>query len=158
MMFLLLVAFLFAHRVASEEVPLTAWYSAPNFRGTWDLILSCVLTLTICVWSALHLNVPTEDSRLRERNTRRFRWILLGIFAPELVVSTAFAQYLTARWLRREILKDVKHRKQEVRCWKVQVLMLVVGLTFAGHQSGLELRAATSKMEYHTMLLCGYGR
>lgn len=91
----------------------TAWYSAPNYRGTWDLIVSCVLTLVICVWSALHLNVPVESSRLRERNIRRIRWVLLGIFAPEVVVSTAFAQYLTARWLRSEIRGDVKYRNKD---------------------------------------------
>ena len=89
-----------------------AWYSAPNYRGTWDLIVSCVLTLVICVWSALHLNVPVETSKLRERNIRRVRWILLGVFAPEVVVSTAFAQYLTARWLRNEIRGDIKHRNE----------------------------------------------
>lgn len=121
MFLLLLTIFLLAHRTASSDVPLTRWYSAPNFRGTWDLIVSCVLTLTICVWSALHLNVPTEDSRLRQRNWRRFRWILLGLFAPELVVSTAFAQYLTASWLRREIRKDVKYRKKKVRWRRGQV-------------------------------------
>ncbi|KAH6642959.1 hypothetical protein C7974DRAFT_113330 [Boeremia exigua] len=87
-----------------------AWHSAPNERGTWDLIVSCVLTLMICVWSALHLNVPTTQSRLMDRNVRRLRWILLGIFAPEVVVSTAFAQYLTARWLMNEIREDIKYR------------------------------------------------
>lgn len=96
------------------EGDLKGWYEPPNFRGTWDLILSCVLTLTICVWSALHLNVPCEDSKLRDRNTRRLRWILLGIFAPELVVSTAFGQFLTASWLLREIRIDVKFRKTNV--------------------------------------------
>ncbi|KAF2681047.1 hypothetical protein K458DRAFT_85623 [Lentithecium fluviatile CBS 122367] len=114
MFLLLLAASLLVRRSASADVEggLTGWYEPPNFRGTWDLILSCVLTLTICVWSALHLNVPTEESRLRDRNVRRLRWILLGIFAPELVVSTAFAQYLTAKWLQREIRKDVTYRKE----------------------------------------------
>lgn len=91
-----------------------AWYSAPNYRGTWDLIVSCVLTLMICVWSALHLNVPVKQSKLKDRNVRRLRWILLGIFAPEVVVSTAFAQYLTARWLLSEIRGDIEYRKNLV--------------------------------------------
>lgn len=98
MLFLLVIFFLIRH-AASTDVETITWFSAPNFRGTWDLIVSCVLTLTICVWSALHLNVPTEGSTLKQRNLRRTRWILLGIFAPELVVSTAFAQFLTAKWL-----------------------------------------------------------
>ncbi|KAF2006515.1 hypothetical protein P154DRAFT_600371 [Amniculicola lignicola CBS 123094] len=96
--------------MSSSDEPIS-WFSAPNLRGTWDIIVSCVLTLTICVWSALHLNVPVEGSTLLQRNFRRTRWIILGIFAPEVVVSSAFAQYLTARWLRREILEDSKYRK-----------------------------------------------
>ncbi|KAF2798956.1 hypothetical protein K505DRAFT_357038 [Melanomma pulvis-pyrius CBS 109.77] len=112
MLFLLAIFFLIRH-AASTDVETITWFSAPNFRGTWDLIVSCVLTLTICVWSALHLNVPTEDSTLKQRNLRRTRWILLGIFAPELVVSTAFAQFLTAKWLKREISLDVKYRKAQ---------------------------------------------
>src|SRR4051812_33662099 len=89
----------FFQRALSASAETTSWFSAPNFRGTWELLVSCILTLTVCVWSALHLNVPRENSKLRQRNIRRTKWILLGIFAPELVVSTAFAQYLTASWL-----------------------------------------------------------
>jgi hypothetical protein len=102
---------------SAAQDPEVAWFSAPNFRGTWDLIVSCVLTLVICVWSALHLNVPVDTSRLRERNTRRLRWVLLGIFAPEVVVSTAFAQFLTARWLRNEIRADIKYRNKDKVSW-----------------------------------------
>lgn len=117
-MLLLWALLLFAHNAASATPdPQVAWFSAPNFRGTWDLIVSCVLTLVICVWSALHLNVPVEISRLRERNTRRLRWVLLGIFAPEIVVSTAFAQFLTARWLKNEIRADIKYRNKDKVSW-----------------------------------------
>lgn len=113
-MWILWALLLFAHSATSATPDAeVSWYSAPNFRGTWDLIVSCVLTLVICVWSALHLNVPAETSRLRDRNIRRLRWILLGIFAPEVVVSTAFAQFLTARWLRNEIRADIKYRDKD---------------------------------------------
>lgn len=116
MILFLSAAFLLVRKSASADAhrELTGWYQAPNFRGTWDLIVSCVLTLTICVWSALHLNVPCEDSRMADRARRRLRWILLGIFIPELVVATAFGQYLAARWLMREIENDVKHRETNV--------------------------------------------
>jgi hypothetical protein len=115
MFLVLFTVSLLIRKTTSAESGLAGWSQAPNYRGTWDIITSCVLTLTVCVWSALHLNVPSENSRLRTRNIRRLRWILLGIFAPELVVSTAFAQYLTASWLHREIRKDVEYRKKEVR-------------------------------------------
>src|SRR3954466_2590882 len=106
MLFLLALFFMVQHATA-EDVETTSWFQAPNFRSTSDLIISCLLTLTICVWSALHLNVPIEGSKLWERNSRRAKWILLGIFAPEFVDATALAQYLTARWLKKEIAADV---------------------------------------------------
>ena len=137
MLLLLLIAGLFACRGASaeSEASLIGWYGSPNERGTWDIIVSCVFTLTICVWSALHLNVPAQDSKLKDRNIRRARWIVLGLFAPEIVVSTAFAQFLTARWLRREIRKDVQFRKERVSRPQESPLGLCpkAGLTLSGH-------------------------
>lgn len=99
---------------SATPVAEVAWHSAPNERGTWDLIVSCVLTLMICVYSALHFNVPIQQSKLRDRNIRRLRWVLLGILAPEVVISSAFAQYLTARWLMNEIRGDIEYRKKLV--------------------------------------------
>ncbi|KAK1998138.1 hypothetical protein LX36DRAFT_656898 [Colletotrichum falcatum] len=87
------------------------WVSEPNGRGTFGLVCSCVLTLTICVWTALHLNVPAVRSTLKSRALERTKWVLYGVFAPELVVATAAAQYIVARWLKREIEKDVAHRQ-----------------------------------------------
>ncbi|KAK1976755.1 hypothetical protein LZ30DRAFT_733762 [Colletotrichum cereale] len=95
---------------ANASSSTTGWASEPNGRGTFGLICSCVLTLTICVWTALHLNVPAVRSTLRSRALERTKWVLYGIFAPELVVATAAAQYIVARWLKREIEKDVAHR------------------------------------------------
>ncbi|KAK7439921.1 hypothetical protein CaCOL14_003368 [Colletotrichum acutatum] len=89
----------------------TNWAPEPNGRGTFGLICSCVLTLTICVWTALHLNVPAARSTLRRRSLERTKWVLYGIFAPELVVATAAAQYIVARWLKREIEKDAANRR-----------------------------------------------
>ncbi|KAJ3957093.1 hypothetical protein N0V92_006332 [Colletotrichum tropicale] len=86
------------------------WVSEPNGRGTFSLVSSCILTLTICVWTALHLNVPAARSTARSRALERAKWVLYGIFAPEIVVATAAAQYIIARWLKREIEKDAAHR------------------------------------------------
>jgi hypothetical protein len=89
----------------------TAWQPEPNGRGTFGLISSCVLTLVFCVWSALHLNVPPPKSSKSRQALEKTYWIVYGIFAPELVVATAASQYITARWLKREIEKDISHRR-----------------------------------------------
>ncbi|KAK3376814.1 hypothetical protein B0T24DRAFT_719095 [Lasiosphaeria ovina] len=88
----------------------TGWRTEPDGRGTSSLVVSCIVTLTLCVWSALHLNVPPRDRGLRRRALDKAKWVLYGIFAPELVVATAAAQFIVARWLKREIEADAKAR------------------------------------------------
>ncbi|KAK4111690.1 hypothetical protein N656DRAFT_769310 [Canariomyces notabilis] len=91
----------------------TGWQAEPNGRGTFSLIFSCVLTLTLCVWSALHLNVPPLYRPLRWRFIEQAKWVLYGVFAPEVVVATAAAQFIVASWLKREIQADAKARQED---------------------------------------------
>lgn len=77
--------------------------SDPDGRGTSGLILSCLLTLILCVWSALHLNVPRQGQTSRETLLLNILWITAGIYAPELVVFTAWRQWSSARLLSKII-------------------------------------------------------
>ncbi|KAF6836401.1 hypothetical protein CPLU01_03685 [Colletotrichum plurivorum] len=108
---LALVLAITATAADSSPSSLIGWAPEPDGRGTFGLLCSCVLTLTICVWTALHLNVPAARSTVRSRVIERIKWVLYGIFAPEIVVATAAAQYIVARWLEREIEKDAAHRR-----------------------------------------------
>lgn len=87
-----------------------SWVKSPEGRGTLDLVVSCIVTFTLCVWSALHLNVPPIKSTPLQLAIEKTIWVLYGIFAPELVVATAASQYIVALWLKREIEKDALHR------------------------------------------------
>ena len=71
----------------------------PNGRGTASLVISCLLTLLLCVWSALHLNVPQQNQKLLGCFFINLRWIVAGVYAPELVVFTAWRQWGSARIL-----------------------------------------------------------
>ena len=73
------------------------WQSDPDGRGTFTLVSSCIFTLTICVYSAMHLNVPPRGESVPSFWVRNIRWALLGIFGPELVVFIAWKQYLSAK-------------------------------------------------------------
>ena len=35
----------------------------PKYRGTYSILSSCLITLTLCIWSAVHLNL-LETSEL----------------------------------------------------------------------------------------------
>ncbi|KAI1627818.1 hypothetical protein EDD37DRAFT_277949 [Exophiala viscosa] len=78
------------------------WMPEPNVRGTFELLRSCLITLSLCVYAAVHLNVPctTDKSKLL---AAQVKWILCGMFAPELVVFTAWSQWISARELMRTV-------------------------------------------------------
>jgi hypothetical protein len=119
----------------SRQDQISSWHSEPNGRGTWGLLNSCVITMAICVWSAVHLNVPgspPEDTwrplspkiwwylswkEKLERwkplihRLRRTRWTLMGLLAPELVVYCAWIQWSNARELSRSIARAKYQRK-----------------------------------------------
>lgn len=39
------------------------WVSSCNFRGTSDILQSCIATLISCVYTAIHLNVSREGTK-----------------------------------------------------------------------------------------------
>jgi hypothetical protein len=69
---------------SSESLP---WQSEPTFRGTYAILSSCVVTIILCVWTAVHLNVPAHKESLAAQQVRKFGWVILGLIAPEMVRS-----------------------------------------------------------------------
>jgi hypothetical protein len=55
-----------------------------NQRDTISLLISCFATLFLCVYSAVHLNVPRKAERNYRTLLRELQWCVLGLFAPEL--------------------------------------------------------------------------
>jgi hypothetical protein len=79
------------------------YVSDPNGRGTASLVISCILTLVLCVWSALHLNVPRSNTTTLQWLWLNVRWFIVGIYCPELVVFAAWRQWSSACLLQRYI-------------------------------------------------------
>ncbi|KAF7954809.1 uncharacterized protein EAE97_000068 [Botrytis byssoidea] len=78
----------------------TGWVSDPNGRVTFSLVVSCLLTLSLCVWSAMHLNIPRPYHLTIQEFIRGIKWGVVGIFTPELVVFAAWRQYNSATALK----------------------------------------------------------
>jgi hypothetical protein len=97
----------------TTDADIVGWVSDPNGRGTSSLILSCLLTLGLCVWSALHLNIPAKSEGQREYWLRRAKWFLCGVLIPEIVVLLAWRQRTSAGRLTNEVNKifnDIEQR------------------------------------------------
>lgn len=65
--------------------------------------LSCILTFTLCVYTALNLNIPSSKDSELHKSLRTMKWAFLGILAPELVVFVAWRQYISVTALEATI-------------------------------------------------------
>lgn len=88
----------------------TTWKSQPNVRGTFGLLLSYLITLSLCIWTAVHLNIPGQLSPSKPPSwlkyiRRRTRWTITGVLAPEMVVYSAWEQWNSARLLTKKMLQ-----------------------------------------------------
>lgn len=101
----------------SSENHTVSWHPGPTTRGSFTILSSCVITLTLCVWKVVHLNLPEHEGCLPKRKKtnlkywmtrwislqqwRKVGWLILGIFAPEMVsTSGIIVDILILIWLR----------------------------------------------------------
>lgn len=62
-----------------------------NCRTLQSIIYSCLSTIFLCTWVALHLNVPKDPTRV---SPFRRMWFMLGaLFGPELMLIFAFSDW-----------------------------------------------------------------
>ena len=80
----------FAHESTVNQSKIT-WQPEPSQRGTWGILSSCILTTFLCVWTAVHPNVPAIGQNYSQF-WRKLYWLCLGLFAPELVTYAAWYQ------------------------------------------------------------------
>ena len=63
----------------------------------WDIIWTCIATISVCTWVTVHPNVPAREEGMFTVNFRHVNVVLLVIIMPEAMVSWAVRQWLTAR-------------------------------------------------------------
>jgi hypothetical protein len=159
----------------------------PRGRGTFGLLLSSIITLTLCVYTSIHLNITPDNYMFRitvpafrirkmpedepqttnkknefgiERATvYKFYWVLIALFAPEVVLFASFIQWLEARTLCSKLRKiDMGERNPQpeepqtessellLDASKLDVLKLlrptIPASTDAKNWSGITLRSA----------------
>lgn len=63
------------------------WHPEPTFRGTYGILSSCLITMTLCIWTAVHLNLPEHNAKgfIKPQTWRKMLWLVTSLFAPELV-------------------------------------------------------------------------
>jgi hypothetical protein len=92
-----------------------SYVPSPNGRGTTDIILSFIITLTLCVYTSIHLNIAPNSNLfsifgfgIKRATVYQFYWVITALIAPEFVLFASFNQWKTARRLCKA-LKDIDH-------------------------------------------------
>ena len=96
------VATLINARDTPEDI--VSWKAGPNFRGTAGLLTSCITTLILCVWTAVHPNIP-EHGKPHKKTLQKLLFLGAGLLAPEALAFAAFTQWRSAKMLSEEMLK-----------------------------------------------------
>lgn len=96
-----------------------------NQRDTISLLISCFATLGLCVYSAVHLNIPRKGKSNYRVLLKELQWCVIGLFAPELILYTAWRQLASARQLCFEI-EDIKKRQDNKVKTNDKVLILII--------------------------------
>ena len=65
------------------------WRASPTVRGTFDILSSCMITMLLCVWTAVHLNISPPETWWKPI-LRKVGWLILAVLAPEMVAYTAW--------------------------------------------------------------------
>lgn len=79
------------------------WMPEPQVRGTVGLIWSCLATIFICTWSALHLNISLKHRSIYGEVQQQGLWVFVGLFAPEWLTYFAFGELMQAWQIRRRV-------------------------------------------------------
>ncbi len=92
-----------------------SWVPDADTRGTWNLLYSCVFTLALCVWTAIHLNVPAPGESSFRQTCRKAKWVIAAIFAPELAVFSAWYQWYWARQICQRLSESLKRAQEDTK-------------------------------------------
>lgn len=99
------------------------WEAEPATRGTFNILSSCIITLLLCVWSSVHLNLPRNDQGSIYKFLRRLAWIASALIAPDYLILTAWNQRKVAKKISIEVNETSKSRR------KLTVLYLISSST-----------------------------
>ena len=71
--------------------------------GTWKIIYSCCFTLSLCVITAIHMNVGPAGETTVEWWRRKCKWIIIATVSPEIMLYTAGKQWFSASRLCKKL-------------------------------------------------------
>lgn len=89
------------------STPEPSWKAEPMGRGSWSILLNCLLTLVLCVWTTIHIDfVPNRTQR--QLLLLKVKYVVTAMLAPEVMMVVAGAEWINARRLRKDWCEAMK--------------------------------------------------
>src|SRR6266545_323439 len=93
--------------------PPSALANCTSTRSLYNIISSCAVTTFLCAWVSIHLNTLPKQGGSLEKVGLRVRFLLLTVFAPELVIGWASMERTAARRIKDRFRKEGKYMLSE---------------------------------------------
>ncbi|KAI3323706.1 hypothetical protein HD806DRAFT_522284 [Xylariaceae sp. AK1471] len=90
-----------------------SWATTSNVRSTSDLLWTSILTLSLCVYTVIHINIPPPNEPNRLFYLRKVGWVFVAILAPEFALWLAYQQWDVTRRLKQQLRKIAAEQKGE---------------------------------------------
>jgi hypothetical protein len=91
-----------ADRAIDQSTPVGLCSDIGHCRTIWNIIWSCLVTIFVCTWVAMHPNIPNAEENWFTTVSRRLQLMAMALIAPELVILWAMRQYFSARSLAKK--------------------------------------------------------
>ncbi|CEN60556.1 hypothetical protein ASPCAL02992 [Aspergillus calidoustus] len=77
--------------------PTRGWVEEPRGRGSWSILSTCLLTISLCCWASVCPNIPAKSEGTWARLRDKIHLALLAILGPEFLLMVAMGQWSSAR-------------------------------------------------------------
>ncbi|KAF6811557.1 hypothetical protein CSOJ01_05690 [Colletotrichum sojae] len=91
---------------ALSQLKSALWVNSPTVRGSVEILWTCLVTLVACVYTVLHLNVPSKIGKWSNL-LDKLRWVVMAVLMPEIVFVVAAKQLREALALRRALREQL---------------------------------------------------
>ncbi|KLO08941.1 hypothetical protein SCHPADRAFT_944015 [Schizopora paradoxa] len=92
--------------LSSQTSPPYVWESSPMKRGTYQILSLCASTTVICIWSAVHRNIPPKRLTGLRSYAMQVAWVFVAFFLPEFMFVYALRQFIDARRLVKKFSRS----------------------------------------------------
>ena len=83
--------------------------------GTWTILYNCCFTLSLCVITAIHMNVGPPGETNFQWFRRKSKWVTIAVLAPEIMLYTAGKQWFSASRLCKKLNRFAVEEQTELQ-------------------------------------------